>query len=420
MNFIQEAKAVLLDIILSLLAWVFFAPLALIIPKKSCGVVVLGRQNGQFLDNAKYFFRYGAESGEHAADLVFLTADRSLCNEINGFKGKAAIYPSVCGAWILLRARVVVYDSVDWVQSGRYQLSFFSRKVQLWHGAPLKQIELPLHQKRLERLALLKRWALAGYKLVTARYAQSDLLISTSRYFTRNAFSEAFNSKDILESGYPRNDILCEKDITNSETSGLLELNTDTQAISRIEQARKAGKKIVIYMPTFRMDRHNPFDNGVLDIERLESFSKDSDVFLVFKFHPLMEKYCNLENIDNIVQYDSGADVYPALLLCDCLVTDYSSIYFDYLYVDRPIIFFPYDYAQYTTDDRQLLFDYDEMTPGKKCYSQKELEQAMCDVLSGVDDYKKSRRIVFEKVFDREGSGASAQIWDYIKTNYFI
>lgn len=420
MSFIQEVRIALLDVVLSLLAWIFFTPFALVVPKKPRSVVVMGRQDGQFLDNAKYFFKYGAESDDYAADVVFLTADHRLCNEINNLGGRAKIYPSVYGVWALLRARVVVYDSVDWVQGGRYQLSFLARKVQLWHGAPLKQIELPLHQKRLNRLTLFKRRVLAIYKLIAARYTWNDLLISTSRYFTKNAFSEAFNSKDILESGYPRNDVLCEKNIISSGKDGLLELNTDAQAIARIKAAKEDGKTIVMYMPTFRMDRHNPFDNGILDIARLANFSKANEIFLVFKFHPLMEKYYNLEDIDNIVQYDSGADVYPALPLCDCLITDYSSIYFDYLYVDRPIVFFPYDYTRYTDDDRQLLFDYDEMTPGIKCYDQDTLEQSMCDVLAGIDDYKESRRIVFKKVFDCQESGASAEIWDYIKVNYFM
>jgi len=151
----------------------------------------------------------------------------------------------------------------------------------------------------------------------------------------------------------------------------------------------------------------------------MADFAIDNDILLVFKFHPLMAKYCKLNDIESIIQYDPGADVYPVLPLCDCLISDYSSIYFDYLFVDRPIIFFPYDYDQYTADDRRLLFNYDEMTPGKKCYNQTELENAMCDVLAGRDDYVAKRQTVFKKTFAYRDNGASARIWAYIETNYF-
>ena len=132
-----------------------------------------------------------------------------------------------------------------------------------------------------------------------------------------------------------------------------------------------------------------------------------------------MASYCSLDQLDSIVQYDPGADVYPVLRLCDCLITDYSSIYFDYLFVNKPIIFFPYDYEQYTTDERLLLFGYEEMTPGKKCYDQDALEQAIAEVLAGKDAYQVDRRTVFDKVYDYEDSDASTRIWRYIETSYF-
>ena len=331
------------DSFLSLLLWLFIAPVAMLVPKKSRSVVVMGRQRGMFVDNAKYFFRFGAESDKYAANVVFLTTDRELCTGIIELGSKAVIYPSFKGAVTLIRAQVVVYDSVEWIRNGRLQLSIRARKVQLWHGAPLKQIELPLYQRQLGRMKPVTRSITVFYNWITARYIGCDLLISTSSYFSEHAFSKAFKTKDILESGYPRNDILCGSERTDSVRGKLLKLNTDDRVISRIKESRRVGKQIILYMPTFRKDWQNQFDSGVLDIDRMASFAENNGILLVFKFHPLMASYYNLDELDSIVQYDPAADVYPILPHCDCLITDYSSIYFDYLFVDKPIIFFSYD-----------------------------------------------------------------------------
>ena len=69
-------------------------------------------------------------------------------------------------------------------------------------------------------------------------------------------------------------------------------------------------------------------------------------------------------DLPNVIHYDPTADVYPALADVDLLVTDYSSIYFDFLLLDRPIVFFANDLDLYLRRERHLLFEYRDMTPG--------------------------------------------------------
>ena len=83
----------------------------------------------------------------------------------------------------------------------------------------------------------------------------------------------------------------------------------------------------------------------------------------------------------------SDADVYTFLSEVDILITDYSSIYFDYLLWERPIIFFPYDLEYYRDEDRGLIFEYDEYTPGPKIFNAKELENVLS---KGIDDFRSS------------------------------
>ena len=124
-------------------------------------------------------------------------------------------------------------------------------------------------------------------------------------------------------------------------------------------------------------------------------------------------------NIDNIVFYDNHRDIYPLLGLTDCLITDYCSIYFDYLHLNKPIIYFPFDYEKYIREDRELIFDYDEMTPGPKCYDQYTLQSEITKtLLEGEDEYKEERKKMLDKSFKYKDGKSSERIYEYIKDNF--
>ena len=89
----------------------------------------------------------------------------------------------------------------------------------------------------------------------------------------------------------------------------------------------------------------------------------------------------SIDNFNLLLDYDPQLDIYPLLKHTDMMITDYSSIYFDYLLLDKPIIFYPYDFEQYTKDDRNLLFDYESMTPGPHCQDQTSLEKTILQEL---------------------------------------
>ena len=84
------------------------------------------------------------------------------------------------------------------------------------------------------------------------------------------------------------------------------------------------------------------------------------------------------------VRPDSDAD--PLLPLTDILVTDYSGIYFEFLLLDRPVVFFAFDYEKYVSQDRELYFPYGEVTPGPKAKNLRELMGYLAEVSAGRDD----------------------------------
>jgi CDP-glycerol glycerophosphotransferase len=105
---------------------------------------------------------------------------------------------------------------------------------------------------------------------------------------------------------------------------------------------------------------------------------------------------------------ESSSDAYPLLKDVDLLVTDYSSIFFDFLLLDRPVVFFSYDLRSYLSDDRQMYFDYDSMTPGPKVQTTSALLGAVSEAISGKDEWKQERERVRNLVFAHtDGNSAS-------------
>ena len=96
--------------------------------------------------------------------------------------------------------------------------------------------------------------------------------------------------------------------------------------------------------------------------------------------------------------------------MSDMLITDYSSIYFDYLFTDKPVVFFAYDLEKYQKHSREMYFDYEEYTPGVKVKNQQELERVLLELLSGDDSCREARRQLRKKVFDRTEQSASATL----------
>ncbi len=407
----KEITTVVLQFIISLVAFLLFTPLSLIIPKNPRRIVVIGRESKFFLDNTKHFFLFLCKLPESESIPVFLTMDKKTLHFLSDANLPAVYYPSWRGFVYLLTANFVVVDGADWIQQGKYHLTFASKTIQLWHGAPLKQIEYPLFKKLLQELSWPVRLFLRVQKKITGRYAENEYVISTSTYFTNKAFKEAFNTRHIINTGYPRNDALLQQHDKYFSTP--IWLNTDISTIRSIHQRKLLQKKIILYSPTYRKGLNSPFSGSTLNLHRLDDYAGKNHLIFVTKLHPLMENQFTSNQYKNILCYDAICDIYPALSLFDVLITDYSSIYFDYLLLNRPIIFFPYDYESYIENDKELLFEYRQMTPGPICKSQGELEKALLEVAT--DHFAKKRKEISKLVFDYHDCNASIRLWEILK-----
>ena len=404
----SDAWHALSEFAIALLARILITPLSLLIPRDPTFWVIVGRENGKFLDNAKHFLcwmRRERPAGHHAA---FLTEHADAVSVLRAQGVHTVRYPRPAGIWALLRAGTIVVDSVDQLEHGRVALMHGACFVQLWHGAPLKEIELPLHARRLARLPPFKRLILATLKSVTGRYRGCDYLVATSNYFTEHAFSKCFRARRIIATGYPRNDVILDPGLRSNR---LVLTNVDVPALKRIETARANGTRIALYAPTFRKERNSPFTQGKVDLKRWAISASSHNYLLVLKLHPLMLGQYESQQSQSLIDISAASDIYPLLADVDLMITDYSSIFFDYLLVDRPVLFFPYDFDQYTTQDRSLLFDYDTMTPGPKLSDFNDLLTEIPNMLDAPDRWAAARQQVRSLVFDNIDASASERIW---------
>lgn len=400
------------DLVLALVSRILVTPLTWIVPRTSTRWVVLGREHGKFLDNAKHFFCWVHQNQQSTHRISFITEHRETLAQLGSRHVDVFRYPHPSSLWALLRAGTIIVDSVDYLDHGRVGFLSGTRLVQLWHGAPLKEIELPLHRRRLAQLGPVKRASLRILKAITGRYRETDFLVSTSDYFTRKAFADCFRARRVISTGYPRNDAMASP---IPDLDGLAMANVDAGACVRIQRARAQGKRVVLYSPTFRMDLHSPFRAGGVDLSRWAQEAAEHNYLLVLKLHPLMSGLYDRLESDAVLDVAAESDIYPLLREVDLMVTDYSSIYFDFLLLNRPVVFFAYDLHHYTAQDRHLLFDYDTMTPGPKLASFEDLIAVIPQALEQPKGWEAERSRVRSLVFNDADAHASQRIWDILQ-----
>lgn len=216
--------------------------------------------------------------------------------------------------------------------------------IQIWHAAgAVKSFGLE-DKSTAERTAIsLKRFHQV-YNRFTKIVVGSDEMAAV--------FTKAFGLKEdvFLRTGIPRTDLFySEKEKDKIRASFF------------VDYPEVAGKKIVLYAPTFRdhPDHQHQLDLSVLQNELGEEY------FFIIKFHPVTKQSIILpeQSSSSSMMINAGYDVNELLQVTDVLITDYSSIPFEYCLLGKPMIFFAYDLEEYSIE-RGIWANYDELVPG--------------------------------------------------------
>jgi CDP-glycerol glycerophosphotransferase (TagB/SpsB family) len=201
-----------------------------------------------------------------------------------------------------------------------------------------------------------------------------DIVNATSEFYRDRVFRQALSARQFLIAGYPRNTFGCQHGIVNP----LAWKNTDQRVAACLATWHRQERHIILVAPTFRDSGSLPMNLSTDTIKLLENWCRDNRAELVFKFHPV-ENTTLLQTGHHLHVCDPDSDLYPLMPHSSALITDYSSIYMDYLLLDKPVLFFVPDLDEYVRKNRQLQFDFDEMTPGPKLRSWPDLIRALSD-----------------------------------------
>ena len=313
--------------------------------------------------------------------------------------GKGKIIKRRSIAYFLTFARASV-----WISDSRMPLYLVKKRgvtyIQTWHGTPLKKLALDM-----DSVSMAGTTDLATYKENFRKNTRTwDYLVSQNPYSTE-IFRRCFDlHKEILEIGYPRCDVLFSKnnpdDIRDIKTSLGIPLD----------------KRVLLYAPTWRDDSfygkgHYKFESP-LDIALLQRELGKHCVLLV-KYHYLVADQIDWSPYEGFVYNFSRAnDIAPLYLIADAMITDYSSVMFDYSILNRPMYFFCYDLEKYRDELRGFYFDFEKKAPGPLVTTTRELLNAMA--LESQDLFRERREAFRETFVSKETGTASDQIVDLI------
>lgn len=243
-----------------------------------------------------------------------------------------------------------------WVSDSRMPNYIIKRKnvhyIQTWHGTPLKKLAMDMESVNMAGETDIERYKQKFYKNTRTW----DYLISQNRFSTE-IFRRAFAfDKTMLEIGYPRNDIL----ISGNRKEYIDKLKK--------KMGLPLDKKVILYAPTWRDNQYYgkgayKFTNA-LDFDLFREKLGDEYVCIV-KYHYLVKENLDWSKYKGFVyNFDMCEDIAQLYLVSDMLITDYSSVMFDYSILRRPMLFFAYDLEDYKDNLRGFYFDFLAEAPG--------------------------------------------------------
>jgi len=294
----------------------------------------------QFKESPKYLAIYSAKKlKNHTA--VFHIPNRKMFPQIK----QLGIKPTkgLRAFWYMLRAKYLFIDNTNFFNPNASFLLGNFNIVQCWHGTPLKHMGLTRAAGTTERILEMVK------KRERRKYRYFICACEHARQVYRSSYPEA----EMLILGYPRNDILFDRDFFATE---------DLRSIT----GSGRFSKLILYAPTFRKVEHqvNPFDKNFL--ENLNSVLQENNYLFLIKQHPYAKAVQLAQNCSNIKDVSNEVDDIQELLVhVDVLISDYSSVIFDFSLTEKLQLFYPFDLESYKKQRGEFYFEYcSENLPG--------------------------------------------------------
>lgn len=371
--------------------------LARILPVRRNVVVFESNLGKNYTGNPRYIYEELVKRGLDRKLRIYYILNRPGETELPGNAVKVRNFR--------VRFYYVMAVAGIWVSDTRFPNDIKKRKqtvyIQTWHGTPLKKLALDMEEIHME-----KEESLSAYQeAFRANSATWDYLIAQSP-FAAEIFRRAFDFHgQMLVCGYPRNDRLFRE-------------NTK----ERIDAIRKkygvpADKRVMLYAPTWRDDAF--YGEGRYEFATDMDFTAMENAFgndfvLLVKYHYLVEDNRDFGKWKGfVIPFFQECDIVELYLAADLLITDYSSVMFDYSLLHRPMFFYAYDMEYYRETLRGFYFDFEKEAPGP-------ISRTTGELIGHIRNYRyetyRGRIDAFERKFNPADDGkASERIADLIE-----
>lgn len=362
-------------------------------------LIVMGAfSGGGFVDNTKYLFKFLSERSNYT--VFWMTKMDQIIDDLSK-NGYNVVRTYSLKSIKLLRRAKYIFMTHGLEDILPIKFSAKTIKILTWHGTPLKNIDVDQENDYRyngwgDRFHLnLKHNDYTNYFLTASKLMEDQIIFHKALKISKNK---------LLNFGYPKNDIL-----HDPEDSLIFSLKKKYALSENIKQ-------VILYAPTWRHRTNSEFPISSTILKKINQYLKESNSIILIKAHIIDEKLLTQE-YEYIKVVDKSSDIQELAIISDLLITDYSSIYFDYLLTLKPIIFFPNDLEEYESK-KGFYYSYQDIVPGPIVFNGEDLLKTLKD-REKIDEHYRGIRIKMRDRFNKYQDGKSTQrLLDFLNINY--
>jgi len=349
-----------------------------------------------YYDNSKYLFEYMRKRDDFKS--ILFTANKILYQQLHAKFPDEVVYAwSLKGFFLFLRTKnVIISYGISAAPFFPYYLHEKCKYViYLGHGTPMKKMGLQTEV-----------WQKYGKRYQMQKYSYMSACSPLEQKLHKAGF--AMDVNDVWVSGLPRNDYL-------------LSAKKDE---AFLRQHPYLKQKVILYAPTWREETQSaeffPFQD--FDADQLDAFLEKEQAYILLRGHKEDIKRADelsrfdVSKMKRVLKADQDLfpDVYTLLPYVDVLITDYSSIWIDYLLLDRPIVYIPYDLEEYLRT-KGLFLAFEKNTPGFKAASYKEFESQIKTYLQKPHEHADWRKEIRDMYHTHQDGESCRRTYQLIK-----
>ena len=347
-----------------------------------------------FSQNRKYLFLYLADEYNGNVRPIWLTSDEDFHEKLSQDGYEVYNSSSIRAKYYSLRAKYAPIDSspgaIPWAYTGGATV------IQMGHGIPLKT-NLSSGDSWLERMI---SWKSADYAVFSSKAEKRHFqeYVEADSGSERGWINNRLSAPHTLYTGYPKTDAIM----------NAVPKRADPKTFKTDLSIEDQFSCTIGYFPT-RREGHGLNLDEIIDVAQIEEVLRQNEATLLIKPHRQLSLNRNIIQSERIHSVEPDVDSHDFLTEVDILITDYSSIFFDFLFLNRPIIFFVPDYSIYE-DIRGVHPNYENVLAGPQVNNIDELPKCIESIANNSNKYKEQRQEVLHRFFEYIDGNASKRI----------